>query len=79
MAMALNRSPDFVVLGVLSDAGRDKAPLSCAVEARSSFMHDSDIFQWMKSVADALSLTGFGARHAVPQREQKGASPGLNL
>jgi hypothetical protein len=70
MAMALNGSPNFVVLWILSDAGRDKAPLPRTVEAGSSFMHDSDIFQWMKPVADVLRLTGFasGARRAVPQR-----------
>jgi hypothetical protein len=61
--MALDGSPNFVVLRILG-AGRDKAPLPRTVEAGSFFMHDSDNFQWMKSDADVLSLTGFAGSAA---------------
>jgi hypothetical protein len=63
--MALDRSPNFVVLRILG-AGRDKAPVPRAVEARSFFMHDSDNFQWMKPDADVLRLTGFAAGAGNP-------------
>jgi hypothetical protein len=72
--MALDRSPNFVVLRFLG-AGRDKAPLPRTVEAGSFFMHDSDNFQWMKPDADVLSLTAFcrcGGEHrpAVHAKEK---------
>jgi hypothetical protein len=61
--MALDRSPNFVVLRILG-AGRDKALLPRTVEAGSFFMHDSDNFQWMKPDVDVFSLTGFAGSAA---------------
>jgi hypothetical protein len=63
--MALDGSPNFVVLRILA-AGRDKAPLPRTVEAGSFFMHDSNNFQWMKFDVDVLSLTGFASNQRSP-------------
>lgn len=46
-------------------------------------MHDSDIFQWMKPVADVLRLTGFASGGARAELflngEAKNRQPRLNL
>lgn len=46
-------------------------------------MHDSDIFQWMKPVADVLRLTGFASGGARAELflngEEKNRQPRLNL
>jgi hypothetical protein len=43
----------------------DKAPLRFAVEAASSIMHDSDIFQWTEMWRDRIPLDGFWQAEAA--------------